>query len=285
MTTQYFKKLGRTTALAVAFALSAAAGQQAFAQNATPAYSDVAHRMDALADISKQIQMTKHTQDVLGLPQNTAEINDLKQSLKKAADITAPRILLTPGLTAQETQTLIDQYADKVGPLPEYLAKVNHKTKLVNVCTEELIPPDDTYTVALASSIANCVAGKKLADTPATAPATAPLEKPVQKVEAPAPVVPAAPVTSASTPANIPAAIPAPKTPASATKTSDISKLATPVNLGIAFGAAVLLLGGGAFGISRMRKKPAAAANDAAPANIGAVQNDTPPKPIRKFDL
>ena len=85
-------KLGRNSALAVLFALSAAGGQALAQDNSpvTPAAA-VAQSITATGDIAKQIQMTKHTQEVLGLS-NPAEIAALKATLKRSADLTGPRI-------------------------------------------------------------------------------------------------------------------------------------------------------------------------------------------------
>ncbi len=282
MNTAYLKKLGRSSVLAVAFAVSAGAGQQALAQG-NSAYTSVQQRMAGVEDIAKQIQMTKHTQEVLGLPQNAAEIAELKASLKKGADAVGPRIVLTPGLTPEQTQELVDEFAGKIGPLPDYLAKINHKAKLVNVCTQELLPDDNVYTVSLASTIANCVDAKKLVAAPVKEQNDAPV--------APVKIIPPAPVKTTlpapqETPAPVKTAASQPQPVTAVTKPASEAKASgfdftSPVNLGIEFGAVALLLGGG---IVVMRRKPQSSAPETVPVAKTLV-DDTPPKKTKKFDL
>ena len=301
--TNALKKVLSRTLLATAFAVAAASPVMAQSADRGPngdqQYSQVTQKMRGLEDIAQQIQQTQHSAETLGVPVDKAAIAAMKAELKKGADETAPQIILMSGLSARDVQGLINEYSAKIGPLPGYLAKVNGKPQFVSVCREQLLVEDGNYTVAVANDVGNCVAEKRSVDPNVVAPgkAPAPIAQPVveQPVETPKPVA-AKPVTLPPAPVQtVPA--PLPQQPVNPPAQLESAKSGLPMIDYEIGGGGLLIVLAGAFGIAKMRKKKspapaeepvAAKAPDAPPpppSFVTRAQDDTPPKPAKKFDI
>jgi hypothetical protein len=270
------KTIGKTLALAAAFTAVAA---PAFAQSEQPepakTYASLLQTVDRLGDQSKQIEMTVHTQDVLGLPTNTPEIAQLRQQLKKEISREAPRIVLAPGLSGPNVQSLINRFQAKVGELPDYLAKIDGQARFVPVCQSQLVTPEDARDIATARSVADCVAAKQGAeDKTAATPEQAP--PPVQQAQ-PQQALPQQKLPPQKLPQQTQPAPPAPVEQPAAQQPSLLDKIhlkdigAKEAAIGGGIGIVAL---GGIFAFRRARRKPI----DAYVA-VNPTPPETPPAP------
>jgi hypothetical protein len=256
MTMNGIKRLGRVAALSAIFAASAmpALAQQSGAPPAhSQNYASVARDVGTLADIGNQISMTQHTAAITNQAVDPEAMRDLRAALKQSADEVGPKIVLTSGLTGTEVQSLIDQFKKSTGSLPDYLAKVNGKGKMVGVCQEYLVTPDGVYDKAHAEDVANCVASKQVAAPTEDATAAQPV--------APAPVA-AQPV--AAQPVKTEPPVPAQTAGNNAPETQLPFGL-TPVELG-GGAAGIVVLGAGALLLTRRKKKSDAPAQESSAA-------------------
>lgn len=273
------KKLGRASLLAAVFAASAmpALAQQAPGRgpNGDKQYSTLTREIDGLGDINAEINRTIRTAQINHEALDQDAIKSLRSSLKDGVDVTAPKIILASDISAQDVQMLLDQFKQKAGALPDYLAKVNGKAKLVRVCQEYLVTPDGAVDKEHAVEIANCVASKKVVDSTPVAPVQAQPVTP-QPVTPP-PVEQTAPVQTA----------PVNTAPVNTTEPAKNSSSNLPLEIGGGAGALVVV-GGGIFLLARKKKKPEPeAAPEKAAASAPPPQDPppAPPKDENKIDV